>query len=100
VVIDHGVDVGGPDQRGVAPAAGLARCCGPVLQSLLQPSTGPGSVTTPPAANGPQHDQTIYGCSTTCWQTVYGRRRRWNRDGTWTAALDHLRAEADHEHPT
>ena len=32
-----------------------------------------------------------------CWQTIYGRHRRWCADGTWTSVLDALRAGADHE---
>jgi transposase len=29
------------------------------------------------------------------WQTVYGRFRRWQRDGTWTRILTGLQARAD-----
>jgi transposase len=30
------------------------------------------------------------------WQTVYGRFRRWQRDGTWARILAGLQARADH----
>ena len=33
-----------------------------------------------------------------CWQTIYGRHRRWCADGTWTSVLHALRAGADHDH--
>ena len=29
------------------------------------------------------------------WKTVYGRHRRWSRDGTWAQVLDVLRAGCD-----
>ena len=31
------------------------------------------------------------------WQTVYGRFRRWQRDGTWQRILTALQAQADAE---
>jgi len=30
-----------------------------------------------------------------CWETVYGRHRRWSMDGTWESILDRLRAGCD-----
>ena len=32
-----------------------------------------------------------------CWQTIYGRHRRWCADGAWAGVLDPLRAGGDHD---
>ena len=31
------------------------------------------------------------------WQTVYGRFRRWRRDGTWARVLTHLLEDLEHQ---